>query len=645
MPIELTRATTAEAKWADSVVTQQRSYWQIAHEMMHDLRRQRFMRKKGSAPKPYQKFIGEGVKSPISYRFVQTIVGAIAKERPRFSRVPMNRDDSSAALRLQSSADPLLQSLEAVARKPLYWQFIDQLVGDGRGVMKVSRQPWSGFPIPNDGEPSAEYNRRVASFIMNSSSHPLRMRLVDPINFMVPPGEYEAPYVIETGARQTLALMDSLGLTYKNRKFEAIPGEQLPDTAGWNWRELPAGMPATVDMEEIWTPNVVFFRVGGNVFKAENDVGRLPYVWSFGEMSSNPDPSVEALSILYPYHGLEPWMNTILSVMAGWSIIGGVPTMYTTRKPVAGSPAGSDTVTVGELPLGKQVNLPPGGEIGFVNPPAVGRELIEFLKLLTDLMDRAGISPSASGIIGTRTPGTTYTTAIEAAMQKFAPLINNAQTALADVVKLCWQIIEQRGHGIWVTGIGLSERPLGLGRKPVRGRYLIDPKDIHGYYDLSATLKVSNLQDEISRGMHAAFMRAHNLWSRDRAMQYSGVDNPFEEYTQITRDKLEESPFVQNQILRAALESDPELAKRADSLEEQGVDIMALLTGQPNPNMEQISGAKADGSPTTTPGGVFGGAPQPRGRPAPSAGGRPSGSPRRPGGNRGGQGQGARFPK
>jgi len=108
---------------------------------------------------------------------------------------------------------------------------------------------------------------------------------------------------------------------------------------------------------------------------------------------------------------------------------------------------------------------------------------------------------------------------------------------------------------------------------------VINPRDIHGYYDLHSKIRVGNTQDQISRGMHAAFMRDKKLWSRDRAMEYAGVAEPWDEYKTIMRDTLEESPLVQQISLSEALKQEPEIAARAGELEAQGIDIMGMLTG------------------------------------------------------------------
>jgi len=602
---------------------------------VHQLRKLRFMKTRASAPKPYQRVLSGGLRSPLSYRLVQTVVGMITKDRPSYKRLPLDNDDKPRAARLAAAADPLMQDLERIAHKPLYEQFVDAVVADGRGIMKCYRDVWQGFPSKESDEEDKAYNKRVAEFVMRGACHPLRMRLVDNLNFKVPLVDYEPPYVLEQGKRPTVDVANTFGLRIGVNNRVTL----LPQETAFHRLELPTGIAPVVDVEELWMDDYKYVRMMGQVYKQENELGFKPYVWTAGETSSHPDPSLSNLSILYPYAGIEPWLNTMLSVLAAWGVIGGTPILYTSRKLPPGMGAMPDTMPqLSDIPLGKRIDLGVGGEIGFVQPPPVGREVLEFIQFLTDFLDRAGLPGMAYGNIGTRTPGTAFQGALEQAIAKVNPVTEATERAMAEIVKMHWRMVESIGMPVVVTGLGV--RPSNLVRRRSLGRFVVDPKDINGYYDLHAKIRVGNTQDLISRGMHAAFMKAHKLWSRDRAMEFADVDDPNREYQDIMRDTLEESPLVQQLILQQALEQEPELAQRAAQLQGQGIDIGALLTGIPSGGAPGTAGvpntppgAGTTGSPTAggvpTTGGIGGG----QGT-APRRGGKPSGSPKNPGGPR-----------
>jgi hypothetical protein len=561
----------------------------------------------------------------MSYRLVQTVTGMICRERPLYKRIPIDNADRDAASRLQASADPLMQDLERLARKPLYWHMVDALVAGGRTVVKCYRDAWRGFPIQDEEhkESDEHYNKRVTDFVLTGATHPLRMRQVDNLNFKVPAVDYDPPYVLESGERPLLGVMNAYGLHMGTNNHL----ETLPDATAYHMMEMPTGMSPTVEVSELWMEDKVFVRIGGEVFKADNDLGFLPYVWSSGETSSHPDVSLQNLSILYPFAGVEPWLNTMLSILASWSIVGGTPILYTSRKLPPGSGGVPDaSPALSDIPLGKRIDLGIGGEIGFVTPPPVGREVLEFIQFLVQFLDRAGLPEVAYGALGARTPGTAFQGALEQALSKVNPIVSSAERVEADIVKMHWQIAEIIGKPMVVTGMGVQPKDMFKRRRI--SRFAVDPKDIHGYYDLHAKLSVGNTQDAISKGMHAAFMRDKKLWSRDRAMEYAGVQDPWEEYKGIMRDTLEESPLVQQITLMEALQQEPEIAQRAAELEAQGIDINALMLGLQ-------SGASPKGAPVP---GFGGGAATPAvpagSAPAPRRGGKPTGGNKRPGGSR-----------
>lgn len=618
MPIGMLTTTDAKDKaLVDSAVRDLQSTWLESERKIHQLRKLRFMKTRPTAPKPFQQVISGGLRSPLSYRLVQTVTGMLSKERAVYKRIPLDNSDREAASRLQSSADPLMQDLERIARRPVLTHFIDSLVADGRAIMKCYRDVWDGYPLQMENERDDDYNRRVSNFVSRGATHPLRMRLVDALNFKMPLTEYDPPYVMEGGKRPTLATMSAYGLRFgTNNRVETIE-----DSSSFHVLELPSGISPTIDVEELWFNDEVYVRVAGNVFRADNEMGFKPYVWASGETSSHPDPSLASLSILYPFAGIEPWLNTMLTVLASWGVIGGTPILYTSRKLPPGAGGTPDVQPqLSDIPLGKRIDLGIGGEIGFVTPPPVGREVLEFINFLVDFLDRAGLPAMAYGTIGTRTPGTAFQGALEQSLQRIQPIATAAENSFAEIVKMQWRIIEGLAKPMVVTGMGMQ--PKSVFRRKKLGRYVVDPKDINGYYDLHAKIKLGNTQDAISRGMHASFMKDKGLWSRDRAMEYVGVDDPFDEYKTIMRDKLEDSPLIQQLMLQTAIQQEPEIAARAQALQDQGIDPGALLLGMGAPaGMAQAVGGA-------------GGATAPGPRPAPARGGRPTGTPKNPGGRR-----------
>jgi len=624
-----------EKKWAAQVVADQRRIYQEFVRTTHQLRRMRALRLSGRAPRAFQSLIGRGVRVPMSWSLVQTVVGMVAKNQPHFKRVPRNARDKDASARLTRAAWPLIETYSRIAKRPLYYQMVDQIAGDGRVVTKLSRTPIEGYPGRDGGETDKAYNKRVEDFLAEEGRRtvPLRLSLVDPTTFWPSREEFESSYVVESGRRPLLATMRSLGLKFGvNNKIETVPADPVGKTM--TELEIPAGLSPTASVDAIWTEESAYVSLNGEWLKFDNELGFIPFSWRFGQTTSINDPMLESNSIIFPFAGVEPWLNTLMSVLLAWSILGGTPILAVNTQPHPNLPPGSETAPA-DIPLGKMINPGVGKTLQFIQPPPVGREVIEAIQLLMSIYEKAGITSMARGVIGTRTPGLTFGAALEAAGDMFAPLVAGMQGILEDIVSMTFRGVERLGVPMWVTGYSLE----AMNSRKVLAPYKIDPADIDGYYDVHCELKLTNLQDLISRGMHGAFMKGHKLWSWEHAAEFSGSEDPPMERLDILKDDIRNSPLYQEQALRAALGDDPALKEVVEMADAAGMPLVQLLaqgrTGLQQ-QVQQQQGSPGQDQAGTGGGGntVYGGGQQPRGGPAPMAGGRVKGSPRRPTGPR-----------
>lgn len=633
--LELKKVSQKEKAWIETMINDGRSVYEEMFGVIHHLRRVRALRVKAKTPRSFGKIMGSGIRAPMSWSHVQTVVGMLAKNRPTFTRLPRRRKEAKAAQRLANSCSPTLDALERDARKPIYYLFADQLAGDGRGIIKLRVLPWEGYPIQEEEEKDTVYNRRVDEWLASVSATPFRAGLVDPLNFMPSREEWDAPYVIEQGWRNTNLTLNRLNLAFGTNN-QLVTAKELPRGKANVERELPRGVGPTMPVEEIWFEDEFYVRIHNEeIFKAPNEMGLIPYVYRYGEMTSIPDPSLEGVSSIFPFIGIEPWLNTILSVMAAWSILGATPILWTSRDASA-TGAIPNRMPVSDIPLGKRVDLGPGGKIGFVSPPEVGRSVIEYANLLLSIYEKAGMTPLARGLIGTRTPGLTLSAALEAASDRLKPVQWNLETGVAELMQKVWHIVADVVKSpVYVTGEGFMERPMGLGRKKQYGRFIIDPADIDDYYELKAEVKLSNLQDIISQGMHSAFMVAHKIWSKERGMKFANVDDPFDENLQILREEFRNDPRVRELLMQMAVSEEPEMQKLFQAVQTMGGETAGTIQSLEDEGVGSEQGEED----------IFGGAPQPRGGPSPGAGGAPAGRPRRPTGpGPAGTRQGQLFP-
>jgi hypothetical protein len=247
----------------------------------------------------------------------------------------------------------------------------------------------------------------------------------------------------------------------------------------------------------------------------------------------------------------------------------------------------------------------------------MGQSFESMVNMFLGFFDRAGVTQAVRGVTGTRMPGLTLTTAIEAAGSMFVPVERALAGMCEDICTLTWKAMKALDiQQLHVTGEELIQ---STGRKQY-SKYVITPKMIGDYYDIHCDINPMSDQDLVQRGMHAAFMNQHNLWSVERSMLYAGVDNPVEERIELTKDMVRNTPLYQQMVLEQALAADPDMKAKVDEAAMQGQDLLGLGLVPTQQQPGQPGGVNSG----ALPGG------QVRGMPAPSAGGRPSGMPRQP---------------
>ncbi|HLA81736.1 MAG TPA: hypothetical protein VJP78_09010, partial [Thermoleophilia bacterium] len=82
MAVSTRVASEVEKRWVDQVVRDQKRVYQEWVKTAHHLRRMRALRLSGRTPRAFQAVIGRGVRVPMSWALVQTVVGMIAKNKP-----------------------------------------------------------------------------------------------------------------------------------------------------------------------------------------------------------------------------------------------------------------------------------------------------------------------------------------------------------------------------------------------------------------------------------------------------------------------------------------------------------------------------------------------------------------------------------
>lgn len=579
-------------------------------KLHHGLRSLRFLKNIQSPPKQFAKLFGsESINAPLAFRHVQTVTGAIAKNRPKHHLVmkdPLDKERKSLGERWLNLND---QYLERYSGKPIFWKWVDSVVADSIGVLKWTRHDWKDMPAIKDGEEEEQYVKRVGQWIKGTPTIPLKLRVVDPLTVLFSTYEWESRDVLEVGKRSLkdclvqLRIAPTQGNISNLRLLEV--GEPYPEY------EIPYIPSGAIEVSELWTEDKLYIGIAGQWFELENPYeGIIPYEITGGYTTASNDPALEFISALFPFQKLGPWADTMLTAMVGWSMAASNPILATWREPGQGV-TGSQEVALNEIQWGKQLDLGLGGRAQFLEVPDVGRGIKDGIELMMNLQDRASLSPAASGFMGTRTAGLAMQGAVENALAMFTSTIDNMQMGWANVAKKHYAFIEKViGIPVYVSGFELTES-----QKKVTGLLKWGPNDVNKVLDVLVEIKRDDTGELIQRGTHGKFMHESGLWSEERSMLFSGIDDVEKERKQILKEKAMRNPMVEQYLVGAAIADEPPLAALYQEL------TAADNPGSP-PGTPPEPDSQSSGNQTNRGGEAVG-----EGFPAPQRGGRPAGMP------------------
>ena len=105
--------------WVEKMIQDRTAERSGRNELILGFRKQRFMRLKVRPPEAYQDYIGQaGVKVPLSFRLIETVIGSAAAERPHCH---VSSPDREVARRVGKWAELVLQNQEIVSQPALFW--------------------------------------------------------------------------------------------------------------------------------------------------------------------------------------------------------------------------------------------------------------------------------------------------------------------------------------------------------------------------------------------------------------------------------------------------------------------------------------------------------------------------------------------
>lgn len=573
-PMEYVTLKRASPGIRDAVykeVLARRSLYQERDLVMHRIRRYRLMRHKPYMPKSYQRQLGgeNAVKIPIMYRLVQTAVNSVAKGFPTILVEPIVPEDRRNADELGRALNLLIQSVENQAHVPFLYSLYFNLFGDGLGVTKTQRGPWSGFPLPAESEDPKDYIMRVAEY-MQDNPLPFTTRVVDPLTFYPPLDEYGKGVTIESAWRSTREVLQHLHLT-ADMSSSGLAFHKVPIDHPWPDLEFPPGIPPTIRIDEVWSKDEVGIVIQGDrdVWVFENPTGTLPYTWGFAEPTGVHDPTNVGMSVVYPLYYLAPWIDTMAGIMSAWSLFA-APTPFTTQDP---DPRIRPTMEqkIDIFQPGKMYHFPTGRKPGILQAPPVGANVLDYINFLIQAADRGGLPALVSGSdVGSRLPNLTFQAAYEAATDRLRPAVQSAEHIIAGTLYKMLEVVSDTNIPVKVNGWDYVSDP----DNKQRTWAVIKPDQAKKKRQITVSLAIDSTQDQIAKGTHAQFMVSAQLWDLATAMRFAGVAN-----VQRTKDMIAADTawrLALPALAQAILQNDPDFqayqaqAAAAQAQAEQG---------------------------------------------------------------------------
>jgi hypothetical protein len=574
------QASEQVTAWLQSLRLRALADYRERNTLMWGLRRQRFLRGRVNPPLAYQDYLGPGVRVPITYRLIQTVVGAVAGEnRPRFH---VSGPDSEVNERAARWLRLVIQYIEQRHQPALYWRYWASLAGDGMAVLKTARRPWTGYPIRRPDQAAEDYIAEVERFFRSEAEPPFITRVVDPMTFYPPRSEWGVGQIaIEHGVRPYRSVLAALRLRPlpTGRLAPLAADEPLP----LEMQGLSPGNESTVEVTEVWTSDACLVLVGAdNAFVFDNELGRLPYLWTFATAEAFDDPLLQAVGPAFPLIYLEPWINQKLSELVGFSNLQTTPTPFVVHKDARG---GGGEPEIVDFQAGRLHNFAGDVQVGTWD---MGRptEAIQVLATMIQLAKEFTISP-VPAFAGTRTAGTVLAAAQERILSILRPMVDQAQATWGELARLYLHIVRHViGAPVYVSGLTFDER--GRDRKARLVEARLSPRDVERITNVAAEIDFKTVTDRIAWHTHNVMMAQSGLWSRRRAMLESDVEDPEREMHDIILEQLLQHPLVLTYILNGGVAGTP-LEAVASLLQGQGLDLSALQGAAQPPAGEETA--------------------------------------------------------
>lgn len=544
--------------------------------MIDEMRALRFMENDPSVPAGME---AEIVRSPIAWQVIERMTGTLTVEKPVIHIPPRDQNEASkvSASNMEIGTTALLREMERQADDDVWERFIESLLADGWGCMRLMYAPqvWGGYPAREKDEDDKAYNKRVDEWVQNSPI-PINWSWVDPKTVYPFWSEVGLDHVLEIDERDPI----SLGYDRFNVLHDQYSDIEIQELT----RQHRDG--GTVEFAQLWTHDTLTYWVNGEVVHhVAHNYTRPPYIIARGITTSSSESDKMGLSILYPVRYILPYLDRLLSQKAT------AVRMWCWPTPIFRTSESSFTAEGEERSIevrpGKSVTLRPGEDLSFLvwngNAPDIERQVGQVM----DMIDRATISQVMYGESYAGDSGYLVNQLIAAARMKFRPLVAHAERAHEQMVQLLWDIVEhQIGRPLYVYAHGDDQKWISL-----------DPDDIRGYRQVRVTVNPLLPTDTYARTSRVLAELNGGVRSRRSAMEEIGIEQPDRMMDEITLDQWLQQPEVQ-QVLTGEILTRYGVLRQMKERKISGADMLQLLPTMPPALQQAILGGAMGGAPS-----------------------------------------------
>ncbi len=511
------------------------------------LRRLRHMEVPVDIPAAYRATTRE-VRTPLAREQLKRVVGSLTANRPVIQVPPAEPTEAArASADLRSRwTDAALRRMDHDAGRDVFGMFVDALVADGAGVLKLVYLPdrWRAYPRRGErqDEAAADFLRRAESF-KKSAPFPLAWRDVDVTTFYPLEGDEGLEACLEIAERPRELVRRRYGLIADRGTGRLAPADgqgERPDVP-------PAARGGLARVVEYWDAEHFAVMVDGHlVRRGRHGYGAPPYVLAYGDQTPSRDPAKAGVSMLASMEYLIPLLDQLLTMKQNAVFLYAYPTPTLRGYTPADASLGDD----GRPPPidfrpGEVFPLYADEDLSFLQWSGTPPDLDELIAQTRAMIDQAGVPSVLFGIApGGNASGYLLNQLINAARVAFQQIARHAEQALDRIVRLMWRLVETRiGETVYVFDADGEAGWIGLG-----------PSDIEGYHAVRARVDPLGPADDVSQGSLASRLVDARLASRRWAMQEKlGVTDAEAMEDEILLDELIDAPEIRAAIVREAL--------------------------------------------------------------------------------------------